>query len=143
MHSGAQYQSGDSLFEVLVSVLILGLGVSGVVSVQTSAVRNAAYSLERSDAETQAQGILEIMRSRRSAALAGHYHTGGFVCDAQMGTEVGRWVGHLQTALGETACGKIACQAAASWCKVTIRWGNATSRMEGAIPHELTTGARL
>jgi len=143
MHSKHYYQSGSSLFEVLVSVLILGLGLLGVVAVQTSALRNAGHSLQFSDAARQAQAILETMRSRRSAALAGQYHTGGFVCDAQAGGEIGRWMGDLQTALGETACGEIACQAGAAWCKVTIRWGAAPSQTGESTPHELTTGARL
>jgi len=136
-------QSGSSLFEVLVSVLILGLGILGVAAVQTSALRNAAYSLESSHAATQGQAIVETMRSHRSAVLAGHYHTGGFVCDAHTGKEIGRWMGDVQNVLGETACAEIACQAGAAWCKVTIRWGGAPSQTGDTIPHELSTGARL
>jgi len=136
-------QSGSSLFEVLVSVLILGLGLLGVVAVQTSALRNAGYSLEFSAAAGQAQAILEIMRNRRSSVLAGQYHTGGLVCDAQTGNEIGRWIGDLQNALGETACGEIVCQAGAAWCKITIRWGGAPSQTGETTAHELTTGTRL
>jgi len=115
----------------------------GVVAVQTSALRNAGYSLQFSDAARQAQAMLETMRSRRSAALAGHYHTGGLICDASAGAEIGRWMGDLQNALGETACAEIICQAGAAWCKVTIRWGSAPSQTGEATPHELTTGTRL
>jgi len=136
-------QSGSSLFEVLVSVLILGLGILGVAAVQTSALRNAGHSLELAHAATQVQAMLETMRSRRSAALAGLYHTGGFVCDAQTGNDIGRWIGDLQQALGETACGEIVCQAGAIWCKVTIRWGAVPGDTGETIPHELSTGARL
>jgi len=136
-------QNGSSVFEVLVSVLILGLGMLGMVAVQTSVLRNAGYSLELSLATSQAQAIIETMHSRRSAALAGHYHTAGFVCDAQVGSDVGHWIGDLQNALGETACGEIACQAGAAWCKVTIRWGGAPSQTGETNPHELTTGTRL
>jgi len=143
MHSKHYYQSGSSLFEVLVSVLILGLGLLGVVAVQTSALRNAGYSLQFSDAARQGQAMVEIMRSRRSAALAGQYHTGGFVCDAQASGEIGRWIGDLQNTLGETACGEIVCQAGTTWCKVTVRWGSAPSQTGESIPHELTIGARL
>jgi len=143
MRSKHYYQSGSSLFEVLVSVLILGLGLLGVVSVQTSALRNAGYSLELSHATHQAQAIVETMRSHRSAALAGQYHTGGLVCDAQAGSEIGRWIDDLQNALGETACGEIVCSSAAVWCKVTIRWGAVPADSDETNAHELTTGARL
>jgi len=143
MHSDAYYQTGSSLFEVLISVLILGVGLLGVSLVQTSALRNAGYSLELGHAAYQGQAMFEIMRSRRPAALAGYYHTGGFVCDAQTGGEVGRWIDAVQTALGETACGEIACQAGAAWCKVTIRWGSVPSQTGETIAHELSTGARL
>jgi len=46
MRSDARYHSGSSLFEVLVSVLILGLGLLGVLAIQTSALRNASGALE-------------------------------------------------------------------------------------------------
>jgi len=140
----SQYpQNGSSLFEVLVSVLILGLGLLGVSAVQTTALRNAGHALELTLAASHGQAILETMRSRRQAALAGSYHTGGLVCDAQAGSDIGRWIGDLQKALGETACGEIACQAGAAWCKVMIRWGAAPSLTGDETPHELTTGARL
>jgi len=38
-------QAGSSLFEVLVSLLILGLGILGMVAVQTAALRNTVTSL--------------------------------------------------------------------------------------------------
>jgi len=136
-------QIGSSLFEVLVSVLILGLGILGVSAVQTMALRSAVHSFELSQAAAQGQAILDAMRSHRVAALAGYYHTGGFTCDAQAGSDIGRWIGDVQKALGETACAEIACQAGAAWCKVTIRWGAAPSQTGESTPHELTTGARL
>jgi len=143
MHGDAQSQSGSSLFEVLISVLILGLGLLGVVSVQTSALRNAGYSLELSHATRQGQAIVETMRSHRPAALAGQYHTGGLVCDAQAGSAIGRWIDDLQNALGETACGEIICPSGVVWCQVTIRWGAVPGDSDETIAHELSTGARL
>jgi len=132
-------QRGGSLFEVLVSVLILGLGILGVAAVQTAALRNARHALELSQAQYQGQAMVETMRSHRLEALAGAYHSGGFVCDAQAGAEIGRWVGHLKNILGETACAEIACPAGVIWCKLSIRWGAEA----GDEAHELSTGVRL
>jgi len=131
-------QTGGSLFEVLVSVLMLGLGILGVTAVQTAALRNARESFEFSQAARLAESMLEIMRSQRLDALYSH----GFVCDAQAGGAIGRWMRDVQQALGETACGEIACETGAAWCKVSIRWGTATNTGE-SISHLFTTGARL
>jgi len=83
------------------------------------------------------------MRSRRPDALAGSYHTGGLVCAAQAGSDIGRWIGDLQGALGETTCGEISCPSGTTWCKVTIRWGAISGDTGETTAHELTTGARL
>jgi len=136
-------QAGSSLFEVLVSVLMLGLGMVGVAAVHTRALQHSLYAFESSQAAYQGQAMVEIMRSRRAAALAGHYHTGGLVCAAQASDEIGRWLEDVQQALGETACAEIACPSAAQWCKVTIRWGAASTQTGTPRAHELTIGARL
>jgi len=83
------------------------------------------------------------MRSHRPDALAGYYHTGGFVCDAQAGGRIGRWMEDVQNMLGKTACGEIICQAGAGWCQITIRWGHTPSQTGEPIAHQLTIGARL
>jgi len=116
-------QRGGSLFEVLVSVLILGLGILGVAAVQTHALRNSVDSLAFAQAGILGQSMLDSMRSHRAQALAGQYHTGGFVCEANTGGEIGRWLHDVQAVLGESACAEISCQAGAGWCKVTLRWG--------------------
>jgi len=136
-------QGGSSLFEVLVSVLMLGLGIVGVAAVHTRALHHSVHAFESSQAAYQGQAMVEIMRSRRAAALAGHYHTGGFVCAAQASHDLGRWLEDLQQVLGETACADIACPSAAQWCKVTIRWGAASTQTGAPVPHEFSIGARL
>jgi len=136
-------QTGSSLFEVLVAVLILAVGILGVAAVQTGALRNATYSLEFSQAAYQGQAMLERMRNHRQQALAGQYHTGGLRCDAQTGSDPGRWLQDVQDALGETACAEITCQAGALWCKVSIHWGAEPTQTGESHRHVLTTGTRL
>jgi len=143
MRNYRQIQSGGSLIEVLVSVLVLGLGILGITAVQTTALHSARYSFELSQAAHQAQAILDVMRSRRSDVQAGHYHTGGFVCHTHTGNYIGHWIEDVQNALGKTACGEIACRSGGAWCQVKIRWGDAPSQTDKSIPHELTAGAQL
>jgi len=139
MHADHQHQSGSSLFEVLVSVLVLGAGLLGAASVQTVALRNAGRALEFSQAADHGQALFEIMRSHRQQALAGQYHTGRWVCDAQAGGEIGRWMEGVHTALGESACAEITCQSGVAWCTLAIRWGDTGD----SSAHKLTAGARL
>jgi len=140
MRTRLSSQSGSSLFEVLISVLVLGLGMLGLAATQTAALRHTRHALEYSAAAQQAQSLLEIMRSHRGAAHAGHYHSGGWACDAHTGSEIGRWLHDLQAALGDTACAEIVCQTGAVWCSVRLRWGDAARQ---ADEHTLATRTRL
>jgi len=142
---GRHFQSGSSLFEVLVSVLILGVGLLGMVAVQTKALRHATDSLEWAQAAWQGQALLEIMRSRRADALAGYYHTGGFVCagTSPARADLRHWLEEVHTALGETACAEVACQGGAAHCRVTIRWSRVAGETEDGTPYELGIGTRL
>jgi len=143
MRNYRQTQSGGSLFEALVSVLVLGLGILGITAVQTTALRSARYSFEISQAAHQAQAILDVMRSRLPDVQAGHYHTGGLVCQAHTNNYIGRWIEDVQNALGKTACGEIACRSGGAWCQVRIRWEDTPSQAGKSVPNELTAGAQL
>jgi len=138
-------QRGGSLVEVLVAVLILALGLLGVAAVQTAALRNAGGSLESAQAAIHGQSILESMRGNRSGVLAGAYTTGGFACTPPAGTsrasaDIRRWLESLQQAIGASACGQIACSAAA--CRVAVRWQARWANADGP-PQELAIRARL
>jgi len=138
-------QRGGSLVEVLVAVLILALGLLGVVAVQSAALRHAGGSLELTQAAIHGQSMLESMRSNRPGVLAGAYNTGGFACTPPAGTsrasgDVRRWLDSLQQAIGASACGQIACSAAA--CRVAVRW-DARWADADAPPQELAIRAQL
>ena len=122
-------QAGMSLIEVMVSVLIMGIGLLGIAALQTTALRNGQSSLERSQAVIQTYTILDAMRANRQAALAGSYNTGGWECAAPTGgslavTDRAAWVGSLKATMGRagdtTTCGNINC--ANGVCSVQVRW---------------------
>ena len=67
-------QRGVTLLEVMISVLILGVGILGIAAMQTTALRNSQSSFERSQAVMHSYAIIDAMRANRVAALAGAYN---------------------------------------------------------------------
>lgn len=66
-------QSGSSLVEVLVTVVVLSIGLLGLAALQLYGMQNANSSGQRLVATTLGYDILERMRANRPAALAGAY----------------------------------------------------------------------
>lgn len=128
-------QRGASLLEVLISVLILGIGMLGVAALQATALRNSQSSLERSQAVIQTYAILDAMRVNREQAISAAYNTGGLSCDVPgaagslVAADVRRWMQDLHAALGDTACGGIHCDA--DDCTVTVQWDDSRASEGG------------
>lgn len=137
-------QAGASLIEVLVAVMILGVGLLGIGAMQAIALRNGQSSLERTQAVIQSYAILDLVRANRANALAGYYNTPGTapVCEAVevdpddpggvqgAQNDVNAWLASLKTAMGSgagdtTTCGALNCVAntiGGATCTVTIQW---------------------
>ncbi len=69
-------QQGMSLIEVLVALLVLGIGVMGYAALQLNAVRMSDDTYARSQAVAVAQNLIERMRANVSEA-SGTYLTAG------------------------------------------------------------------
>lgn len=150
--------AGVSLLEVLVSVLIMGIGMLGVAAMQATALRNSQGSVERSQAVIQTYTIIDAMRANRGNALGGGYNTNGWMCAAPSGTTLSAtdnaaWLTSLRTALGSAAddaavCGQIACTAATGICVVGVRWddsraGGSNGAQQGSSQYSVETRVRL
>lgn len=122
--------SGLSLIEILVSVVILGIGLLGVAAMQSLALRGGQSSLEASQVVMQSNAIIEAMRANR--ANADDYNTGTMVCAAGAGgtlaqNDLANWITTLKqnvsgpaAAADVSTCGEIAdCPDA---CVVTVQW---------------------
>ena len=133
---------GIGLIEVLVSVLILGVGLLGIAAMQSLALRGGQSSLESSQAVMQATSIIEAMRSNR--ANAGSYNVG--LCTAPAagglaGTDLTAWIASLKSTIGNDAatCGGITgCPNA---CVITVQWND--TRAGGGATRTITTRARI
>lgn len=125
MHSKrTTHQSGFSLVEVLVSLVVLSIGMLGVgkLVLFTSRANDSAYM--RSQATALAYTILDSMRANRQTALTGSYavafgayanpgvscNTAASACSGTIGAQYDlyQWKSRLLVALGPTGDGQIA-----------------------------------
>ena len=135
---------GIGLIEVLVSVLVLGVGLLGVAAMQSTALQGGQSSMETSQAVMQTNAIIEAMRA--NPANAGSYATGGKRCAATgggglAGDDLDNWITGLQASIGGGAstCGTIAFNGAVA--TITVEWDD--SRAGGDSERELVTEARI
>lgn len=138
---GGAHARGIGLIEVLVSVLILGVGLLGVAALQSFALRGGQSSLESSQGVMQATSIIEAMRA--NSANAASYNM-AMTCAVPAGGSLAQndlrdWItglkGTMGTAADTTTCGQIAgCPGA---CVVTVRWDDA--RAGGGATRSVTT----
>ncbi len=133
---------GISLIEVMVSVLVLGVGLLGIAAMQSMALRSGQSSLESSQAVMTTNGIIEAMRANR--ANAGGYNMPKACAAPGAGAtlatnDLDNWVTSLQTSLGTSACGEISgCPAA---CVITVYWND--SRAGGDAERTRVTRAQI
>lgn len=125
---GGHSQRGVSLIEVLIAVLILGIGLLGVAAMQMIALRNAQSSLDRTQAVVQSYAVLDAMRANAEAARANAYNMARTcnVPDAGsslIASDKHKFIQSLHADLGPLACGSIAC--ASHVCTVTVEWNDA------------------
>ncbi len=155
-------EHGFSLIEVMVSVLILGVGLLGIAAMQATALKNSQSSLERSQAVVQTYGILDAMRANRDAALSGSYNLGAMQCSLPDGgtlaaNDLKEWIHAIKEGFGKadadtTACGQVSCTGVL--CTVTVQWddsratavnegGDQAANEEGGAKRQVTTVVRL
>ncbi len=127
----AKRQSGATLVEILVSVLILSFGMLGLAALQTRALQGNQSSLQRSQAIMLANYMLDAMRIDRVQANGGAYNINrcGVVSTSTstlVETNIKDWLNSAQTNLGGTAdspvCGVIQCTVGTFNCTVDIKW---------------------
>lgn len=135
--AAAHRQAGVSMIEVLIAVLIMGIGLLGMAAMQTTALRNSQSALARSQAAMHAYSILDAMRANADEAVIGQYNLATPTCLAPVPdgslarADLIEWFGDLQAnnALGADACAQIACDSVE--CSVVVFWDD--SRGTGGV----------
>ncbi len=131
-------QSGFTLIEVLVAVLILSLGLLGMAALQTQAMKTNQSALQRSQAVILANFMMDAMRANRLAATNNQYNLGtngtpgSPVCNAPgdinlITHDQAHWLTAMKETLGDNpaTCGLISCQA--NNCIVKVFWDDSRS----------------
>ncbi len=68
-------QSGFTLLEILVAMLILAMGLLGLAGLLASSMRNNLSAGHRTQATWMAYDIIDRLRTNRTSAIAGAYAT--------------------------------------------------------------------
>lgn len=137
-------QTGVSLLEVLIAVVILAFGLLGLAGLQMSSLRNNQSALERSMAVVESYSIADAMRVDRNSAI-NHAFDLSLDTDPTNGSsfaaaQLTAWRSRLTDLLGPDATGGVACNG--TICTITIQW-NDQRGSEGAAEHQIQTEIRL
>ena len=122
LHLSVPNQRGATLIEILITVLILGVGLLGVASLQTKSLSFNRDAYHRSQASVLAYDIIDRMRLNRQNIL--QYNIGVADADPAAGNlpadDVIAWRALLASALPQ-GLGGIACDAN-DFCTVAVQW---------------------
>lgn len=137
-------QTGASMIEVLVSIIILSIGLLGMAGLQTAGLKSNQSASFRSTASMMAYSILDSMRANRVVAGAGGYNYSLSEEDASPETEaeisgdVKTWLEELTLRLPDGA-GTVAVDAD-NKVTITIQWDDS----RGAVaPQQFVMTTRL
>lgn len=109
------------------AVLVLSIGLLGVASLQSAALRNNQSSYQRTSAVLLAYSILDAMRANHAQAVAGAYNL-AIDSAAPSGTsteqlDLSAW--RTSIAVLPEGTGSVNCDnAAVPLCRITIRWND-------------------
>jgi type IV pilus assembly protein PilV len=147
--SAPRKSRGVGLIEVLIAVLVMGIGMLGIAALQATSLRNSQSSLERGNAVIQTYTILDAMRANQTAAAAGSYNLAAMTCSkfATPGSlaqkDINNWIDAMHAMLGDSTstCGQINCTAA-SLCTVTVQWDDSRGS-DGSGTQQIQTVSQL
>lgn len=121
------YQSGFSLLEVLITMVIIAVGLMGFASMMLNSMKNNRIAMQRSTATFYAYDIIDCMRANQLDISSGRYSVN--FGDTNTGTtvaanDINTWQTALSTLL-PSGQGKITFSG--NTARVEIRWTETTS----------------
>ncbi len=79
-HHNSRLQAGATMIEVLIALLVFGIGIQGIISLQYLAVKENFDSTQRSISAWSAQELINRIRSNPEGRAAGNYTIDGNPC---------------------------------------------------------------
>lgn len=146
-------QSGFTLLEVMVAMVVLSIGLLGLAGLMASSMRNNQGAYHRTQATWLAYDALDRVRANRAGALANAYASANSLGSpvtcaptiAPTGTVAGQditgWKNALNCALPE-GDGAININAASRQVTVTVQW-NDTRGTGGVAAQQFIVQSRL
>ena len=139
----ARRQRGDTMIEVLVTVIIIAVGVLGAAALQVTTLKNLSSSHSASVAAIVAEDFSERMRANPTAAMADNYvHTAAPTtfsdCAANpcavaadlAGYDIGTWWAQV-TAVLPSGTGAVTRIVGTNTFVLTVRWDEDRSGSSG------------
>ncbi len=135
-------QRGDTMIEVLVTIIVIAIGVLGAAALQVTTLKNLSSSHSATVAALVAEDLSERMRANPDAALADDYvhnaapaafpDCAANTCDeAELASyDMGSWWNQL-TALLPVGSGEVTRIAGTDTFVVTVRWDEDRSGSNG------------
>lgn len=135
-------QRGDTMIEILVTILVLAVGVLGVAAMQITTLKNLNSSHSASIAAMLAEDFSERMRANSAAALANDYNHSAAptevtncvsnACDAAALAiyDMDAWWQSMSANL-PSATGQVTRAAGSDTFVITVRWDEDRSGSEG------------
>lgn len=135
---GLQHQTGVSLLEVLIAVLVLSVGLLGIAGLQTANLRNTQSAHQRTVAVLLATSMGERIRANPIMARTGAFVLPQTCTELTPGgsiqsVEHANWLTEIRTNLGtaSTSCGQVTYTPATLTYTVNVFWDD--SRAIGGL----------
>lgn len=116
-------ESGATLIEVLVAIVVLSIGLLGLAGLQMTGLQSNHSAYLRSQATLLAYDLSDRMRVQRQAALSGAFD------DASPSAERIGWNNEVASMLGAGATGSVVRSGAD--VTITITWNDDRGRIRG------------
>ncbi len=154
-------QSGFTLLEVLVAMMVLTIGLLGLAGLMASGMRNNHSAYHTTQATWFAYDMIDRLRANRNVALAGGYNGAALGAPANCSTtaptgsiaaqDIAGWKNMIACAL-PAGDGSVSVNSGNSRVTITVQWndsrgtrdaGSSAQTQEGGSTRQLTVESQL
>lgn len=137
-------QRGVGLIEILISVVVLAVGLTGIAAMQVRSIKNNLSALEHSIAVIQTQSMGDMLTIASKKALDGDFNIELTDPDPTSTDfaplSVKQWRTSVRSLLGEDAKGSVNCVKPS--CVIIVQWNNSRAT-EGSASQQVRVEMQL